>query len=77
MHISLLIEDYVERQSDRERETERDRERWRVRDSKQERERDIERCEMVKTQKWYYLCNIRCAYLPINRRLQRERVRDR
>ena len=33
--------------------------------------------EMVKTQKWYYLCNTRSAYFPINRRLQRERERER
>ena len=30
-------------------------------------------CEMVKTQKWYYLCNMRSGYFPINRRLHRER----
>ena len=45
-----------------------------------EREREQEReamsiCEMVKTQKWYYLCNMRSAYFPIDRRLHRERER--
>ena len=33
-------------------------------------------CEMVKTLKWYYICNMRSAYIPINRRyiyIQRER----
>ena len=29
---------------------------------------------MVKTQKWYYLHNMRSAYFPINRRLHRERA---
>ena len=32
---------------------------------------------MVKTQKWYYLYNMRCAYFPINRRLHRERETER
>ena len=27
----------------------------------------------VKTEKWYYLCNTRSAYFPIDRRLHRER----
>ena len=31
-------------------------------------------CEMVKTQKWYYVHNTRSAYFPINRRLHRERA---
>ena len=34
-------------------------------------------CEMVKTQKWYYLHNMRSAYFPIDRRLHRERERER
>ena len=34
-------------------------------------------CGMVKTQKWYYLCNMRSVYFPINRRLHRERARER
>ena len=34
-------------------------------------------CEMVKTQKQYYLCNMRSAYFPIDRRLHRERERER
>ena len=34
-------------------------------------------CEMVKTQKWYYLHNMRSAYFPINRRLHRARERER
>ena len=49
-----------------------------------ERERGQERlreamsiCETVKTQKWYYLCNTRSAYFPIDRRLHRERERAR
>ena len=29
--------------------------------------------ETVKTEKWYYLCNTRSAYFPIDRRLHRER----
>ena len=32
---------------------------------------------MVKTQKQYYLHNMRSAYFPINRRLHRERERER
>ena len=32
---------------------------------------------MVKTEKWYYLHNMRSAYFPINRRLLRERERGR
>ena len=31
---------------------------------------------MVKTQKQYYLRNMRCAYFPINRRLHRDREKD-
>ena len=31
---------------------------------------------MVKTQKWKYIHNMRCAYFPINRRLHRERARE-
>ena len=34
-------------------------------------------CEMVKTQKQYYLHNTRSAYFPIDRRLHRERERER
>ena len=34
-------------------------------------------CEMVKTQKWYYLCYTRSGYFPINRRLHSERKRER
>ena len=34
-------------------------------------------CEMVKTQKWYYVHNTRSAYFPIDRRLHRERERAR
>ena len=30
-------------------------------------------CEMVKTQKWYYLHNTRSAYFPVGRRLHSER----
>ena len=33
-------------------------------------------CEMVKTQKQYYLHNMRSAYFPIDRRLHRERGRE-
>ena len=32
--------------------------------------------EMVKTQKWYYLHDMRSAYFPINRRLHRENKRE-
>ena len=57
------------------RETKRPRERDRERDresegqKKRERDRRIERerCETVKTQKWYYLRNMSYAYFPINR----------
>ena len=44
-----------------------------------EREREaMSICEMVKTQKWYYLHNTRSAYFPINRRcIERERERER
>ena len=31
---------------------------------------------MLKTQKQYYVSNMRSAYFPINRRLDRERERD-
>ena len=31
---------------------------------------------MVKTQKWYYLHNMKSAYFPINRRLHRVRERE-
>ena len=44
-----------------------------------EREREREAMsihEMVKTQKQYYLCNMRSGYFPINRRLHRERERE-
>ena len=34
-------------------------------------------CEMVKTQKWYYLRNTRSAHFPIDRRLCREREQER
>ena len=33
-------------------------------------------CKTVQTQKWYYLCNMRSAYFPINRRLHRQRERE-
>ena len=50
----------------REREQEKERAR--------ERERGYVICETVKTQKWYYVHNMRSAYFPINRRLiERER----
>ena len=32
---------------------------------------------MVKIQRQYYLCNIKSAYLPVNRRLHREREQER
>ena len=46
------------------------------------RERDQEReamsiYEMVKTQKQYYLCNMRSAHFPIDSSLHRERARER
>ena len=42
-----------------------------------EREREaMSICEMVKTQKWYYIHNMRSGYFPINRRLHRERERE-
>ena len=46
-----------------------------MRESKREREA-MPIHEMVKTQKWYYLHDMRSAYFPINRRL-RERERER
>ena len=42
-----------------------------------ERESKRERCEMVKTGKWYYVCNMRSAYFPINGKLHREGKRER
>ena len=33
--------------------------------------------EKLKTQKWYYVQNMRSAYFPINSRLHRERERER
>ena len=62
-----------EKEREQERETERETEIGRERDKK----RETERCEMVKTQKQYYLCNMRSAYFPINRRLHRDRARKR
>ena len=59
LHISLLIGDCIER-----RERARERERG-----------PMSMCEKVKTQKQYYLCNMRSAYFPIDRRLHRERER--
>ena len=44
------------------------------RETKREREA-MSICEMVKTQKQYYLHNTRSAYFPIDRRLHRERDR--
>ena len=42
-----------------------------------ERQREAKSiCEMMKTQKWYYICNTRSAYLCINRRLHGERERE-
>ena len=65
LHISLLIGDCVcverERQTDRE--------------SKREREA-MSICEMVKTQKWYYLHNTRSACFPIDRGLHREKEQE-
>ena len=54
----------MERERGREREQERERDRTR----EKETARESKRCKMVKTQKRYYLCNIRSAYFPINRR---------
>ena len=34
-------------------------------------------CEMVKTHKWYYLCNTKSGYFPINRTLHSDRKRER
>ena len=48
---------------------------WRLHGERdRERDREIEReamsiCEMVKTQKWYYHCNTRSGYFPINREI--------
>ena len=41
------------------------------------REREKERHEIVKPQKWYYLYIMRSTYFPINRRLHRERHREK
>ena len=46
-----------------------------MRETKREKER--ERYEIVKTQKWYYLHNMRSAYFPINSRIHRQRLRER
>ena len=61
LHISLLIGVCIERERKRERARERE---------------TMSICEMVKTQKWYYLHNTRSAYFPINSRLH-ERGRER
>ena len=37
-----------------------------------ERKRKRQRCEMVKTHKWYYLHHMTSAYFAINRTLQRD-----
>ena len=48
------------------------------REREQENEREVMSiCEMVKTQKWYYVCNMRSGYFPIDRRLHREREQER
>ena len=51
------------------------------RESRAKREREtMSICEMVKTQKWYYVCNYRerrSAYFPINSSLHRERASER
>ena len=56
-----------------------DRGLHRERESKREREA-ISICQMVKTQKWYYLHHTRSAYFPVNRRLcvcvEREQERE-
>ena len=64
LHISLSIGDCIEREQERERDRARERGAMSFH-------------EMVKTQKWYYLCNMRSVYFPINRRLHRERARER
>ena len=49
-----------------------------MRAKEREREREaMSICKTMQTQKWYYLCNMRSAYLPINRRLKREREQKR
>ena len=51
--------------------------RWKER--QRERKKEIGRHETVKTQKWYYLCNMSSEYFPISRRYivrQRERARE-
>ena len=40
----------------------------RDRERETEREKVAERCKMVKTQKWYYLHNMRSAYFSVNKR---------
>ena len=41
------------------------------------RKRQREGCKMVKKQIWYYLHNMRSAYILINRRLHRKRERQK
>ena len=62
LHISLSIGKCIESESERKQEGEREA---------------MSICETVKTQKWYYLCNMRSAYFPIDRGLHRERARER
>ena len=42
-----------------------------------EKEEAMSICEMVKTQKWYSLHDMKSAYFPINRRLHRESKGER
>ena len=49
----------------------------RDRDRERERERLCHIHDTVKTQKWYYIHDMRYAYFPINRRLNTEREQER
>ena len=48
--------------------SEREKEREGERKKERERDRERQRGEMVKTQKQYYLHNMKSAYFPINRK---------
>ena len=68
MHISLSIVDFIKKERKRARERDRERNRYRERQQETERQKERERHEMVKTQKQYYLRNMRSAYFHMNRR---------
>ena len=57
----------------RERKREREKDNKKEIEIEKERETIRERHEIMKTMKWYYLCNMRSGYFPINKRILRGR----